>query len=159
MLNLDLKKLASSVAFSLGAGGLGAFFSAQSVNSWYTALIKPSFTPPSWVFGPVWTVLYIMMGLSFYLIWRRLPLNKGLKIPHLVYFAQLILNTAWSAVFFGLRSIKGGTIVISALWLSIVGTMYYFRKLSRTAAWLLLPYLAWVTFAGILNYTIWRHNR
>lgn len=156
---MNLKKLFVSLAVCLGSGGIGSFFTSQSLNSWYAALAKPAFTPPSWVFGPVWTVLYILMGISLYVVWHRFPPRLGRRLPYSLFAAQLALNTAWSAVFFDLRSLVGGLVVITALWLAIFGTMTAFRRLSRLAGWLLIPYLAWVTFAFALNYSIWKLNR
>lgn len=156
---MDLKKLATSLTICLSAGGVGSLFTFQSLNTWYSTLIKPGFTPPNWMFEPIWTILYIMMGISLYIIWNKPMVKKSKRLPYFLFSIQLALNSAWSAFFFGLRSIVGGLIIISCLWLAILGTIYKFHKISRTAAWLLAPYLAWVTFACALNYVIWKLNR
>ena len=154
---INKKKLFASLALCFGAEGLGGLFTARSVGTWYLTLQKPEFTPPGWLFGPVWTLLYFLMGISFYLVWNARE-NKNKKNAIVLFFIQLILNVSWSLVFFGMQSILGGLIVITALWLAIVSTMYHFRHISRTAAGMLLPYLAWVSFASVLNYELWRLN-
>lgn len=129
-----------------GAGIIGSFFTFNSVTTWYSTLTKPFFTPPSWVFGPVWTLLYLFMGISLYLVWGK---------AHLRWFwIQLILNTLWSIVFFGLKMPISAYIVIILLWLSIFLTIKTFLKVNKTAAYLLYPYLAWVSFASLLNISI-----
>ena len=154
---LNKKKLLVSLALCFGAEGLGGFFTARSVGTWYLTLQKPGFTPPGWLFGPVWTLLYFLMGLSFYLIWNARDTHMK-KLAIVVFAIQLILNVSWSLAFFGMRSIIGGLIIIVALWLAIVLTIYRFRQISRLAAGMLAPYLAWVSFASILNYELWRLN-
>ena len=156
-MTINKKRLLASLALCFAAEGLGGLFTARSVGTWYLTLQKPEFTPPGWLFGPVWTLLYFLMGLSFYLIWNAR--DTHMKKSAIVVFAiQLILNVSWSGAFFGMRSIIGGLIIIVALWLAIVLTMYLFRQISRPAATMLFPYLAWVSFASILNYELWRLN-
>jgi len=151
------KRLLASLALCFLAEGLGGLFTAQSVGTWYLTLQKPVFNPPGWLFGPVWTLLYLLMGLSLYLIWNTR--NTGIKKTAILVFAvQLILNVSWSLAFFGMQSIIGGLIIIVSLWLAIGLTIYRFRQISRLAAGLLLPYLVWVSFATILNYALWRLN-
>jgi len=156
---LDARKLLISLVTCLGAGGVGAVFMARSVGSWYPMLEKPFFTPPSWVFGPVWTVLYIMMGVAMYVVWNKRCQTGKDNLACLLFGTQLVLNIGWSAIFFGFRSVIGGLVVISGLWLAISGTIQQFSKISRVAAWILTPYLVWVSFAWVLNYCFWRLNK
>lgn len=154
---MNKKKLLASLALCFGAEGFGGLFTARSVGTWYLTLQKPEFTPPGWLFGPVWTLLYLLMGLSLYLIWNAR--NTGMKKTAIVLFTvQLILNVSWSLAFFGMQSIIGGLTIIVALWLAIVSTIYRFQQISRPAAGMLLPYLVWVSFASILNFALWRLN-
>jgi len=154
---VDKKKLLVSLAICFAAEGAGGLFTAQSVGTWYLTLQKPAFTPPGWLFGPVWTLLYLLMGLSLYLIWNAR--DTGAKKPAIVLFTvQLILNISWSLAFFGMQSIIGGLMIIVSLWLAIGLTIYRFLRISRLAAGLLIPYLVWVSFATILNHALWRLN-
>lgn len=130
------------------AGVIGSFFTFSSVQTWYPTLEKPFFNPPSWVFGPVWTALYFLMGVSLFLVW-------GKKKADLRWFwFQFVLNTLWSIIFFGLKNPLLAYIVIVGMWIGIVFTIKSFRKVSNTAAYLLIPYLVWVTFASFLNLAI-----
>ncbi len=149
----DLIELFLAIVLCQSAGIIGAVFTFSSVSTWYVGLDKPSFNPPNWVFGPVWTMLYLMMGVSLYLVWGKraeVNISKPLKL----FAVQLVLNTLWSIVFFGFKSPLGGLLVISLLWVAIVSTIYYFRKISQTAAILLVPYILWVSFAAVLNLSI-----
>ena len=141
------------VAVIAGAGGL---FTSTGVSAWYRQLTRPSWTPPDWLFGPVWTVLYISMAVAVWLVWRRCIPRSRWAIG--VWFLQLLLNGAWSPIFFGLHSIGGGLITIALLWLAILATVGIFWSVSRAAAILMLPYLAWVTFASCLNLALWKLN-
>ena len=141
------------IALSQAAGLIGSVFTASSISSWYQYLAKPELNPPSWVFGPVWTTLYLLMGIAAYLVWRV----RALK-AHAVFFVQLALNALWSVLFFGLRSPGLALIEIALLWLAILVTIVSFNRVSRTAAFLLVPYLLWVSFATYLNYSIWILN-
>lgn len=127
------------------AGIAGTFPTVSSVATWYPTLTKPFFTPPSWVFGPVWTVLYLLMGISLYLVWGKK------KVTMTWFWMQLGLNVIWSFAFFGLQNPLLGFIVILLLWISIFLTIQIFIKTQRTAAYLLIPYLLWVSFAAVLN--------
>lgn len=140
-----------------GSAAIGGFFTASSVDSWYAQLAKPEFNPPAWVFAPVWNVLYFLMAVALYRIWTSAN-RPDKKTALAVFFGQLLLNVAWSAVFFGLRSPAGGFLVIILLLLGIICTINYFRRVSRLSAWLLVPYLAWVLFAACLNYYLWQLN-
>ncbi len=152
-------KLVISVALCESSGLLATPFTIAAIPVWYQALNKPSFSPPNWVFGPVWTLLYFMMGVSLYLVWKEGLKNKKTKAA-LVFFAiQLILNFLWSVVFFGLRSPEAALIEILVLWFAILFTTLRFNKISKTAACLLIPYLVWVSFATVLNASIVMLNR
>ena len=143
----NLLLLIFSIGICLGAGVLGSFFTISSIPTWYQTLNKPFFSPPNWIFGPVWTILYILMGYSLYLFW----LKK--KVP-VVFWVQLALNTVWSIIFFGLKNPVLALVDIAALWLSIVLTIKAFSKINKLAGNLLYPYLIWVSFATILNLAI-----
>ena len=138
-------------------GGMGAFFTMQSVNDWYLTLLKPSWNPPSWVFGPVWSLLYTMMGVASFLIWKKRADYKVFK-PLFIYGIHLAFNLLWSVLFFGLQSVGFAFIEIMLLWLLIIITIKEFFKVDKYAAYLLIPYLLWVTFAALLNLTIWTLN-
>lgn len=133
------------------AGVIGALFTTSEIKNWYVYLDKPFFTPPSWLFGPVWVTLYAMMGVALFLSCRYAKKGKQSDVPSYWFYAQLVVNILWSVVFFGLHSPWGGVVVILTLWLMIIKTMLEFRKVNKWAAWLLVPYLAWVTFASALN--------
>jgi tryptophan-rich sensory protein len=137
------------------AGLIGSVFTSSSVSTWYTTLVKPSFNPPGWVFGPVWTTLYILMGISLYLIWTN---KKRTNIALWMYGIQLVLNALWSFLFFGLRNPLAAFIEIIILWIAIVATIIYFYKISKPAAYLLIPYILWVSFAAVLNYSLFVLN-
>jgi tryptophan-rich sensory protein len=151
-------KLAVFVIFSELAGVVGSLFTYPAIKGWYSTVIRPQFSPPNWLFGPVWTTLYALMGVAAYLIWRKGSNNKNVKIALGLFTGQLVLNTLWSFIFFGLRSPGMAFIEIIVLWLSIVATIIAFAKISKSAAWLLAPYIGWVSFAAFLNYSIWILN-
>ncbi|VVB53449.1 TspO/MBR family protein [uncultured archaeon] len=151
-------KLIVSITICLFAGFLGSFFTIPAIPTWYATLTKPSFAPPNWLFFPVWTTLFVMMGISLYLVWRRGLEGQQVKNALVIFAVQLILNVLWSAAFFGLRSPLSGLIEISILWISIAFTIMIFMKISRIAGLLLIPYIIWVSFAAILNFMIWRLN-
>lgn len=123
-------------------------------DDWYAVLAKPSWNPPGWIFGPVWTALYLMMATAAWLVWKRDGWGKSLWI----YLTQLALNAAWTPIFFGAHLLGWASMEILFLWLAILLTLLAFRRVHKTAALLLLPYLAWVTFAAFLNFTLWRMN-
>ena len=147
----ELSMLLTFVLVPLAIGFAGSLATASSVNDWYPTLVKPDFNPPNWLFGPVWTLLYVMMGLACHLVWRSAaPVTE--RRPALVaYGVQLALNLAWSFVFFGLQSPLLALIVIAAMWSAIAVTMRRFLAIDRLAGWLFAPYLAWVSFAALLN--------
>lgn len=154
----DFAKILVSVGASLFMGGIGSVFTAPAIPTWYATLVKPELSPPNWVFAPVWTVLYVLMGLAAYLVWRKGLKVKGVKTALFVFCVQLVLNALWSVAFFGLQSPLIALGVITLLWLAIFETVFLFFSLSRTAAFLLIPYLLWVSFASYLNYSIWALN-
>ena len=150
----DWPKLIVSIVGCELVGLLGTPFTISSIPTWYATLAKPLFAPPNWIFGPVWTLLYLLMGVSFYLIWRQDEKKKKVKTARNYFLVQLALNFIWSPIFFGLRAPLLGFIVIVAMWVLIVMTMKKFYPLSKWAAYLLVPYLLWVSFATILNAAI-----
>jgi len=150
-------KLVIAIVVSELAGIIGSFFTVSAIPSWYTTLAKPALNPPSWVFGPVWTILYALMGISLFLIWNNKTATKK-STAYRFFFIQLILNTIWSIIFFYHHSLGGALVEIVFLWLAILATIITFAKISRPAAWLLVPYILWVSFAGYLNYSIWMLN-
>lgn len=153
-----IKKLIFSIFICLFAGFIGSFFTSPAIPTWYATLQKPSFTPPNWIFFPVWTSLFIMMGISLFLVWQKGREDQKVKTALYVFAVQLVLNALWSAAFFGLRSPLAGLLEIIILWILILATILSFMKISRTAAYLLIPYILWVSFAAILNFSIWRLN-
>jgi tryptophan-rich sensory protein len=147
-----------SVVICFLAAAIGSWFTAASVKSWYPGLLKPAGTPPAWVFGPVWSVLYLLMGTAAWLVWRqRSAANVTFALA--LFFAQLALNATWSFVFFGLRKPGLALLEILALLAAIMATMTNFAQLSRLAFWLMTPYVVWVLYAAFLNFGIWRLNR
>lgn len=146
--------LLASLALSFGAASLGALFIP---GEWYASLAKPSWNPPGWVFGPVWTTLYMLMAVAAWLVWQRS--EGGVRRRALgLYLGQLMLNAAWTPLFFGLHLLGAALVEMLLLWVAIAATMVAFHRVHRLAAWLLAPYLAWVSFAAFLNFTLWRLN-
>lgn len=150
--------LAACLALVFAAAGLGSHFTAGGVGEWYASLAKPSWTPPDAVFAPVWTALYIMMAVAAWLVWRKAGSFAAAKAPMALFAAQLSLNAAWPALFFGLRMPGPAFAELVVLWAALAATLAAFWRVSRPAALLLAPYLAWVTFAGALNFALWRLN-
>jgi benzodiazapine receptor len=155
--SIILKLLASLVVPQL-AGLIGSIFTAPAIPTWYAALEKPAFTPPDWLFAPAWITLFVLMGVAAFLIWRKGLEERQVKIALAIFLIQLALNALWSVVFFGLQAPLGGMIVIAVLWVAILVTLLAFFRSSRAAGLLLLPYILWVSFAAVLNYSIWRLN-
>jgi tryptophan-rich sensory protein len=157
---MNILKLLGCILISGSAGFIGAVFTARSVKTWYVELAKPSFNPPGWLFGPVWMVLYIMMGVALYIVWERATHQKvGVTSAVGFFIVQLVLNAAWSVIFFGQRQVFFALVDISLLWVSILMTMILFWRISHAAGMLLVPYLLWVSFAALLNFSIWQLNR
>ena len=153
-------KLIVSCAVPILVGLFGAFFTTDdSINNWYANLNKPVFTPPDWLFGPVWTTLYILMGISAFLVWRKGLADKAIRKALVFFIVQLVFNALWSLLFFGLRSPLLGLIDIFLLEFAIILTLICFEEISIPAVLLLVPYLGWVTFAAILNLAIYFMNR
>jgi tryptophan-rich sensory protein len=140
------------------AGFIGAFFTMSAIPVWYAGLAKPFLSPPAWIFGPVWTTLFLLMGIAAFLIWRKGLEYAGVKTALAIFFFQLVLNTLWSIIFFGLKNPGVAFIEIVIMWLAILATIISFYKISKPAAYLLIPYLLWVSFASYLNYAIWMLN-
>jgi translocator protein len=149
--------LVVSMAVCFGAAGIGSMLTTPSIGGWYATLAQPAWAPPNWVFGPVWSLLYLAMAIAAWLVWRRVGFPRAASALNL-FAIQLVLNVCWSAIFFGLHRPGLAFAEILLLWLAILTTMVAFRSFSRAAAWLLAPYLLWVAFAAMLNFSIWRLN-
>ncbi len=185
----NLIKLLTSIIICEVSGVIGSIFTTPQISGWYSTLNKPSFNPPSWIFAPVWTTIFVLMGVALYLVWSRkfsvknelkFNLSTSLRMGHkksinslskkffngkweklniiLIFIAQLVLNILWSIVFFGMHSPSIAFFVLLMLWCAIAFTIINFYRVSKTSAWLLLPYILWVSFAGILNFFIWILN-
>jgi translocator protein len=154
----NFSKLAIAIVVSELAGAIGSIFTLSAIPTWYAALQKPAWNPPAWIFGPVWTTLYVLMGIAAFLVWRKGWERKEVRVTLSVFGVQLVLNALWSIVFFGLHSPMWALVDIAALWIAIVWTMFVFYKIFRPAMYLLVPYLLWVSFASYLNYSIWILN-
>lgn len=146
-----------SILTPLAIGNLGALFTIQSVTTWYTTLNRPPLNPPNWIFGPVWTTLYVLMGIALYLVLVKGFKKKTVKAVK-IFFLQLLLNLSWSIVFFGLHSIGGALLIIIVLWGLIFLNILKFYEISKNAGYLLVPYILWVTFATYLNFTYFLLN-
>ena len=141
------------------AGFVGSLFTTPSIAGWYAGLTKPGFNPPGWVFAPVWTTLYALMGIAAWLVYDKGVKGADVKRALFVFVAQLVLNVLWSIMFFGAHQILGAFVIIVALWILILGTILRFHKISRPAAYLLVPYILWVGFATVLNASLYVLNR
>ncbi len=153
----DGAALVASILLCFAAAGVGAAFTSMLVATWYQELVKPAWAPPDWVFGPVWTALYLSMAVAAWLVWKRYGF-AGARGPLLLFAVQLALNAAWSGLFFGLRSPALALAEILLLLAAVAATALAFWQRSRVAGLLLVPYLLWATFATALNFTIWRLN-
>ena len=156
--SMSYKRLIISLALPQLAGIVGAFFTSPAIPGWYANLIKPSFSPPNWLFGPVWITLYILMGISVYLIWQKIKQNKKAVGTLWLFWTHLFFNAIWSIIFFGLQNPGLAFINIIIIWLMIVVLIIKFWRINRWAAYLLIPYLLWVSFASALNCFIWYLN-
>jgi len=154
----NIVKLVVSIVACQCAGVIGSVFTTPAIPNWYATLEKPFFTPPSWLFAPAWITLYLLMAIAAFLIWRKGLGEEGVKTALVIFLVQLVLNALWSVVFFGLQSPLYGMVVILVLWIAILLTIIKFFKLSTAAGALLLPYILWVSFASILNISIWVLN-
>ena len=152
-------KLIVSLLIPQLIGASGAYFTITGRGSWYQQIQRPEWNPPNWIFGPVWTTLYVLMGIAFYLVWKAEAPQK-LKRPAMLFWAlQMILNFFWSFIFFGQHQIGLAFAEIIILWLMILLTIFAFARINKLAAWLMVPYISWVSFATLLNYAIWQLNR
>ena len=155
-MNKLLPKIVICVLICVGLGSASGFSTVSAIAGWYQSIQKPSWNPPNWLFGPVWTVLYIMMGISVALIWHSRHNAKKTAISFFV--VQLMLNLLWSYIFFGKQDIFLAFIEIIAMWIFILLTIIFFYRINKTSAYLLIPYLLWVSFATFLNYSIYLLN-
>jgi len=154
----NIIKLLISIIVCECAGLIGSIFTMGAIPTWYATLQKPAFTPPNWLFAPVWSTLYLLMGIAAFLIWRKGLDIQQVRIALIIFLIQLVLNILWSVVFFGLEAPLYGLIEIVILWIAILITILRFWKISLVAAWLLVPYILWVSVATALNASIWVLN-
>lgn len=158
MTKSQILKLIVSVILPVGIGGIAGIFTSEAVPGWYATLNQPSFNPPNWVFGPVWTILYILMGISLFLIWKE-NYSRKRNIAITVFLMQLALNFAWSLIFFHFRMIGLALVEIILLWISILTMLFIFYRIKPVAAYINIPYLLWVAFATMLNASYYILNK
>ena len=154
----DIIKLLALIIVCQSAGLIGSVFTRPAIENWYQGLIKPALNPPNWLFGPAWAILYTLMAVALFLILKNSFQDKKIKQAIIVFTIQLLLNTSWSIVFFGLQNPLLAFINIIVLLFFIIWTIFLFSKISKTAGYLLVPYLYWVGFASYLNFSIWLFN-
>lgn len=154
----EIPKLIISILIPLTAGFIGSIATFSSIPTWYVTLVKPVWAPPNWIFGPVWTTLFILMGIALFLVWHKGLERHDVKIAISIFGLQLFLNIMWSVLFFGLHSLLGGLVEIIILWISILVTIILFYRISKAGGILLLPYIVWVTIAFYLTYTVYLLN-
>ena len=155
----DAIKLIVSIVACEGAGGIGAIFTTPAISTWYAGLKKPGFTPPNSAFAPVWTSLFLLMGIAVFFVWRQGLDQDQARIAFIVFWVQLALNILWSVIFFGLKSPFGGVVMIVILWLAILATIILFFRVSTVASALMIPYIIWVSIAANLNIQVWLLNK
>ena len=155
----NIIRLIVSIIACEGAGGIGAVFTTPAIPTWYASLKKPAFTPPNSVFGPIWITLYLLMGVAVFAVWREGLNQQGVTTAFAVFWVQLVRNILWSVIFFGLKSLLGGMVMILLLWIAILVNIITFFGVSSIAGGLLIPYIVWVTIAANLNVRIWILNR
>ncbi len=148
-----------SIIICLSAGAVGTIFTVSSIPTWYAFINKPAFSPPNWIFGPVWTALYILMGISLALVWQKGLKTKKVRDALYLFGIQLALNAIWSPVFFGARNLFLALVVILLMWIFILKTILALGRINKTASYLLYPYIIWVSFASILNFSVWILNK
>ena len=154
-----LLALALSILVVELVGASGSVFTVQGLGTWYDSLVRPAIAPPNWVFGPVWTTLFALMGVALWLVWQQVDAKSAaVRVAIVVFAVHFAFNLGWSAAFFGMRAIGLGLAVIAVLWALIVATIWTFARVDRRAALLLVPYLVWVSFAAYLNYQFWVLN-
>ncbi|RYD94016.1 MAG: tryptophan-rich sensory protein [Sphingobacteriales bacterium] len=146
------------LAIPLAIGVTASYFTTPEIPGWYAGLKKPSFNPPNWLFAPVWTILYIMMGVASYLVWAKRDTKQTYYNARSMYVMSLVANFGWSFVFFSQHNLFGGLAILFFLLIFIISSIVYFKKFSNTAMWLMVPYLVWVCFAALLNYSIFTLN-
>ncbi|MEO6313959.1 MAG: TspO/MBR family protein [Chitinophagaceae bacterium] len=154
----NTSKLIISIVLTVGLGSLGGIFTAAEIPNWFAQLHKPSWNPPNGLFAPVWTTLYLLMGIALYLVWKSPAAPDPKRWAIIIFIAQFALNFSWSFIFFRQHQMGWAFVEIIVLWLAIFCTIVAFSRINKTAAWLLVPYISWVSFAAILNYTIWQMN-
>jgi tryptophan-rich sensory protein len=154
----ELPKLIISILIVFVAGSIGTLATTSELTTWYAALAKPNWTPPNWVFGPIWSTLYILMGIALFMVWKQGLERDDVKFAILIFAVQLVLNTLWSLVFFGMHAIFGGFILILILWIAIFANIIVFYIITKPAGLLLIPYLLWVSIASYLNYSVYLLN-
>lgn len=155
----NISKLTVAVGLSEMGGIIGSIFTASTIQTWYVNLVKPSISPPNWVFGPIWTILYAFMGIAAFIVWKKGLHRNDVRIALCIFIVQLVLNVLWSVIFFGYQNPGGAFIEIIFLWLAVLVTTILFFNISKLSAWFLIPYIAWVSFAVYLNYLIWMLNK
>ncbi len=155
----DIVKLIVSILACFAAGGIGSLFTFKAIPTWYPGLKKPRYTPPNQVFGPVWTTLYILMGISVFFIWRKGLSDNDVLLTFALFWVQLVFNVLWSIIFFGMKSKSGGVFIIIFLWLLILATIITSFRVSVWSGVLLIPYIIWVSIASYLNIGIWWLNK
>ncbi|WP_281773925.1 MULTISPECIES: TspO/MBR family protein [Methanobacterium] len=150
----EVPRLIASILIVFFSGAVGSLATFPEITTWYAALAKPAWTPPNEWFGPIWTTLYILIGIALFLVWRQGWDRRDVRFAIGIFAVQLVLNILWSLVFFGLHSILGGFIVIFLLWIAILANMVAFYVLSKPAGLLFVPYIIWVSIASYLNYSV-----
>jgi benzodiazapine receptor len=152
-------KLILALLVCQAAGLIGSSFTASAIPTWYASLTKPAFNPPNWVFAPVWITLYVLMGVSLFLVWRKFGEDKRARTAVYFFFSQLVLNAVWTPIFFGLKMLFIALVIIVLLWAAIGITIFYSSRISKPAGYLLIPYIVWVSYAAALNFSLWLLNR
>jgi translocator protein len=156
---MNIKKLIIAIVLPLAVGAIAGIATSRNIPTWYATLNQPSFAPPNYLFGPVWTLLYIMMGVSLYIVWNKQDDSHWKAKAYTIFGIQLALNFMWSILFFEFKVMGIALVEIIVMWIAIFLTILVFSRISKLAAWLLVPYIAWVSFASILNYYYWSLNR
>jgi len=154
----EIPKLIVSILIVFVAGAVGTLYTLKEITTWYVYLAKPGWTPPNWAVGPIWSILYVFIGASLFLIWRKGLGRKDVQMAIVVFAVQLGINVLWSLVFFGSHSIFGGLIMVLILWVAILINIFVFYRISRPAGLLLIPYLIWVSIASYLQYNLFILN-
>ncbi|MBM4240322.1 MAG: tryptophan-rich sensory protein [Euryarchaeota archaeon] len=154
----EILRLAVSISIVFIAGAIGTVATISQIPTWYAALAKPTWAPSNWVFGPVWTTLYVLIGVALFLVWREGLGRRDVRFALLIFAVQLILNILWSVVFFGFHSLLGGFILILMLWIAILANIIAFYIISKPAGIILIPYIVWVSIASYLNYSVYLLN-